>query len=127
MAGVTGNVKTFDAGDNLGQSSAVQAVIDKFGPSDMSKVAADFDARSQEAYSSANNPVAHYVNGPSSTQGLVDDPTATTTANPASYITASDPAFLSFHGSQDPLVSPSQTLLFTTRCCKPVSEASGTC
>jgi acetyl esterase/lipase len=111
MAGVTGNVKTFDTGDNLGQSSAVQAVIDKFGPSDLSKVATDFDTRSQEAYSSADNPIAHYVNGASSTKGLVDDPTATTTANPVTYITASDPAFLLFHGSKDPLVSPSQTLL----------------
>jgi len=53
----------------------------------------------------------YYVNGASSTKGLVDDPTATTTANPVTYITASDPAFLLFHGSKDPLVSPSQTLL----------------
>jgi acetyl esterase/lipase len=46
MAGVTVGVSGFDIGDNLDQSSNVQAVVDKFGPSDLSKVAADFDAKS---------------------------------------------------------------------------------
>src|SRR5258708_33295981 len=44
-----------DVGDNLGQCSAVQAVIDKFGPSDMSKLAADFDAQSLVNESSDGN------------------------------------------------------------------------
>jgi acetyl esterase/lipase len=44
MVGVTGDIKSFDVGDNLDQSSAIQAVVDKFGASDMSKIAADFDS-----------------------------------------------------------------------------------
>jgi acetyl esterase/lipase len=36
---------------------------------------------------------------------------ATTAANPLTYIKATAPPFLIFHGSQDRLISPSQTLL----------------
>jgi len=53
MAGVSLNVSGFDIGDNLDQSSKVQAVVDTFGPSDLSKVAADFDARSRRASEAA--------------------------------------------------------------------------
>src|SRR5258708_39719753 len=111
MAGVTGEIKSLDVGDNLAQSSAVQAVVDKFGPSDMSKIAADFDPETQKAYSSPRNPLALYINGLASSKSLVDDPTAATTANPLTYINASAASFLLFHGSRDGLVSPSQTLL----------------
>lgn len=43
MAGVTNGDKHFDSGANLGRSSAVQAIVDQFGPSDLTKIAADFD------------------------------------------------------------------------------------
>jgi acetyl esterase/lipase len=111
MAGVTGEIKSFDVGENLAQSSAVQAVVDQFGPSDMSKIAADFDRETQEVYSSPRNTLALYINGLASSKRLLDDPTAATTANPLTYIHASAAPFLLFHGSQDGLVSPSQTLL----------------
>jgi hypothetical protein len=58
MTGVTGDVSGFDIDGNLDQSSKAQAVVDKLGPSDLSKVAADFDARSQQAYGAVDNPVA---------------------------------------------------------------------
>lgn len=111
MAGVTENVKTFDQGDNLDQSSAVQAVIDKFGTSDMSQIGSDFDPAMQRYYYSANNPMAKYINGLSSQKGLQDDPTAHTTANPLTYIHPSATAFLIFSGSRDNIVSPTQTLI----------------
>ena len=111
MVGVTGDIKSFDVGDNLDQSSAVQAVVDEFGASDMSKVAADFDSETQKAYSSPRNTLALYINGLASSKSVLDDPTAATTANPLTYINASAPPFLLFHGSQDRLISPSQTLL----------------
>jgi acetyl esterase/lipase len=111
MVGVTGEIKSFDVGDNLDQSSAVQAVVDEFGPSDMSKIAADFDSETQRAYSSPRNPLALYINGLASGKSLLDEPTAATTANPLTYVNASAAPFLLFHGSQDGLVSPSQTLL----------------
>jgi acetyl esterase/lipase len=111
MVGVTGQIKSFDVGENLDQSSAVQAAVDKFGPSDMSKIAADFDREAQKAYSTPRNTLALYVNGLTSSKSVLDDPTAATTANPLSYLDASAAPFLLFHGNQDGLVSPSQTLL----------------
>jgi acetyl esterase/lipase len=88
MIGVTGDIKSFDVGDNLDQSSAVQAVVDKFGASDMSKIAADFNSETQKAYSSPRNTLALYSNGLVSSKSVLDDPTAATTANPLTYINA---------------------------------------
>jgi acetyl esterase/lipase len=99
MVGVTSDSKAFDVGDNLDQSSTVQAVVDKFGASDLSQVASDFDAKAKAAYA-APNPVMHY--------GGRD---IKTLANPLTYVTATAPAFLILHGNKDRLVSPSQTLI----------------
>jgi acetyl esterase/lipase len=99
MVGVTNGVKSFDVGNDLDQKSDVQAVVDKFGPSDVSKIAADFDPPLQASYQ-ANNPFLPYLDGK-----------VTTAANPLTYIKATAPPFLIFHGSQDRLISPSQTLL----------------
>jgi acetyl esterase/lipase len=111
MVGTTNGMQAFDVGDNLRQSSSVQAVIDKFGPSDMTKIAADFDAASQASYASASSNTAEYVNGIDSGKSLADDPVAAAKANPLNYVDHSDPPFLLFHGSDDRLVSPSQTLI----------------
>ena len=115
MAGVTGGVSGFDIGDNLDQSSNVKAVVDKFGPSDLSKVAADFDAKSQRTYGAADNPIARYIDGPADGKGLFESPTASGPANPLSYVNGSSPPFLLFHGDHDTLVSPSQTLILHER------------
>jgi acetyl esterase/lipase len=127
MAGLTHGWKRFDRGDNLDQSSEVRAVVDKYGPSDMSKIAADFDAATQAYWSTPGIPTALYINGPDSTESLIEDPTAHTIANPLSYVRASDPPFtdagdaphvrasdppfIFFHGNKDQFVSPSQTLI----------------
>jgi len=99
MVGVTNGVKSFDVGNDLDQTSDVQAVVDKFGPSEVSKIAVDFDPQMQASYQ-ANNPFLPYVEGKPATA-----------ANPLTYIKATAPPFLIFHGSQDRLISPSQTLL----------------
>jgi acetyl esterase/lipase len=100
MVGLTNGYKSFDVGTNLNQSSAVQAVVDKFGPSDATRVAADFDAQSKASYASPTNPISLYMGAD-----------AATGANPLTYVGASKPPFLIFHGTQDRLVSPTQTLL----------------
>jgi acetyl esterase/lipase len=99
MVGVTNGNPSFEAGPDLAQSSAVQAVVDKFGASDISRIASDFDAKTQAVYAHPN-PVTAYVGGD-----------VTTKANPLSYIKAGDPPFLIFHGTADRLISPSQTLI----------------
>jgi acetyl esterase/lipase len=110
MTGVTNGIKDFDIGNNLEQSSDVQAVVDKFGPSDTSKIAADFDAHAKEADNANDNPIAQYI-GIVRGSHVLDVQIATTSANPLTYAKASNPPFLIFHGSQDRLVSPSQTLM----------------
>jgi acetyl esterase/lipase len=99
MVGVTNGNPSFEAGPDLEQSSAVQAVVDKFGPSDIARIASDFDPKTRAVYAHPN-PVMAYVGAD-----------VTTKANPLSYIKAGDPPFLIFHGTADRLISPSQTLI----------------
>jgi acetyl esterase/lipase len=110
MVGVTNGLKTFDVGGNLDQSSDVQAVIDKFGATDTSKLSADFDAHAREANNTKDNPIARYIGLEPQTH-LLDTRAATTVANPLTYVSSADPPFLILHGGQDKLISPSQTLI----------------
>ena len=109
MVGVTNGNSAFEAGANLNQSSAVQGVIDDFGASDISKIAADFDAATQHAIYT-NEGIVQYI-GKAADANTLDTAVAATAANPIKYISSSAPPFLMFHGSQDRMVSPSQTLL----------------
>ena len=110
MVGVTNGVKSFDIGNNLDQRSDVQAVIDKFGASDTSKLSADFDSHARDAINAKDNPIAQYI-GLDPISHLLDTRVAMTDANPLTYVKAGAPPFLIFHGSLDRLVSPSQTLI----------------
>lgn len=101
MAGVTNGRKEFEEGENLESSSSVQAVVDKFGPTDTSQIAADFDVEAQRAAAAADTGTAKYI----------DSSIAKTTANPLTYIDASSAPFLILHGSRDTMISPSQTLM----------------
>jgi acetyl esterase/lipase len=113
MVGTTNGRAQFDVGANLDQSSAVQAVVDKFGPSDLAKLAADYDPAMQRYSYQPGNSLAHWA-GVSSGRSILDDPAADARANPITYVTPSAPPFLIMHGSADKLVSPSQTLLLHT-------------
>ncbi|MCX5563035.1 alpha/beta hydrolase [Streptomyces sp. NBC_00038] len=110
MTGTTNGVKEFEAGENLDQSSDVQAVVDEFGPGDLSKTASDFDAATQKTYLAAGTSSAQFVFGAGTKKSLDDDPKAIQAADPSTYADSSDPAFMLLHGSDDRLVSPSQTL-----------------
>ena len=109
MVGVTNHNGAFEAGADLNQSGDVQGVIDDFGASDISKMAADFDAPTQHA-TYTNEGLIQYI-GKASDAKTLDACIATTAANPLKYIQANAPPFLILHGNQDRLVSPSQTLL----------------
>ena len=109
MVGVTNGNTSFDAGEDLNRSSDVQGVIDDFGASDISKMAADFDAATQHAIYT-NEGLVKYI-GKAAAGNTLDSSIATTAANPLKYIRANAPPFLMFHGNQDRLVSPSQTLI----------------
>jgi len=110
MTGVTNGLAQFEGTGNPGQSSTVQAVVDQFGPADISKVAADYDVAAQQANYVAGNSLAQFVFGPGTKLSVEDEPTVSAASNPASYVSASNPPFVLLHGSADQLVSPSQTL-----------------
>lgn len=111
MTGVTNHLRQFDVGGNLNQSSAVQAVIDEFGLSDLTKVAADFDPAAQAAYDTPTSITAEYVLGPGNTKTLAQEPAAAAAADPITYVNSSDPPFVLLQGTDDHIVSPSQTVL----------------
>jgi len=110
MVGVTNGDKAFEVGENLDQVSDVQAVVDKFGTSDISRLAADFDSHAKDALKAPDNPIAQYIAMAPGTR-VLDTKVAATVANPVTYVKPAMPPFLIFHGSRDTLVSPSQTLI----------------
>ena len=57
-----------------------------------------------------NEGIINYI-GKTSDANTLDRGIAATVANPSKYIHAKAPPFLIFHGNQDRMVSPSQTLL----------------
>lgn len=104
MAGLINGDDSFEVGDNLEHSSTVQAVVNKFGPADVSKIAVDFDVDTKRTYAQPG-PISEYIGGFSSKGGLAD-----LYSNPVTYAFEGAPPFLILHGSMDRLVSPSQTL-----------------
>ena len=109
MVATTNGMSQFDVGDNLDQSSSVQAVVDKFGPADLSKVAADFDVATQRGWNAPDTAVARYA-AVGAGKSLVDNPAAVARANPVTYIRSTAPPFLIMHGNADKIISPSESL-----------------
>lgn len=109
MVGVTNEDGSFNVGANRNQSSEVQGVIDDFGASDISKLAADFDLEAQRAIYS-NEGLLQYI-GKTPGANTLDVRIASTVASPLTHIRADAPPFLIFHGNRDRMVSPSQTLI----------------
>lgn len=107
MLGVTGHMRDFDVGENLDQSSQVQAVIDCYGP-------IDFE---------------HYGDGPN--PGIRDDRRGTVTkllggaikdkldlarrASPINHVQKDAAPFLILQGDADPLVPVQQSKLIDTK------------
>jgi acetyl esterase/lipase len=111
MAGVTDGDSQFVSGDNLNESSDVQAVVDEFGPSDISKVAADYDTAAQQGNYAPGNTLAQFVFGSGTKLSVEDDPSVEELSDPITHVTTSAPPFILLQGSKDQLVSPSQTLI----------------
>ena len=102
---------TRSASDDLGGSvSRVQAVIDKFGPSDLSDIGGDFEEETRAIYRSAGYFPAQFLFGLGTDRSADSDPVTVRRSDPASYVTADSPPFLFMHGLDDRVVSPSQTL-----------------
>lgn len=113
MVGTTGDDTTFDDASlgNSDQSSAVQAVVDWFGPLEFTAMDEQFAALGitpkMGTTSSATSPESAYIG-----TDISKDEEAAQKANPANYISANDPAFLIQHGTADSNVPITQSQNF---------------
>ncbi|MBI4788346.1 MAG: alpha/beta hydrolase [Chloroflexi bacterium] len=94
MLGVTDKSAGFDVGEYLDQSSRVQAVVDLFGPSDLTA----------SGFIQSQAKLGKEVFGVTSPR----DPILAQ-ASPVTYITKDDPPFLILQGDQDTTVPPAQS------------------
>ncbi|WP_409310591.1 alpha/beta hydrolase fold domain-containing protein [Pectobacterium sp. B1J-3] len=112
FAGTTNGTKQFDKGENLDQSSDVQAVIDFYGLSDLTRVGEGLDDNIVQKHTSASATEAIWVNGTAVFNDggpITRYPDRAAAANPIGYISQATPPFLIMHGSADTVVSPRQT------------------
>jgi acetyl esterase/lipase len=114
MTGTTNGEKQFDVGADLDQSSDVQGVVDEFGPSNLSELAADYDTAAQKANYVAGNSAAQWVYGPGTKKSIAEYTSQIAGADPITHISSKTAPFVLLHGSADHLVSPSQTLIVHT-------------
>jgi acetyl esterase/lipase len=105
MLGTTGDIREFDVGANLNQSSRVQAVVDYFGPTDFLQMDAHRLPNGQ-LHDPADSPESLLVGG-----AIQENKAKTTRANPITYVSKDDPPFLICHGDADPLVPHHQSEL----------------
>ena len=103
LLGVTGQVRDFDVGENLDQSSAVQCVVDWFGPADFPA----YDPDLPTALVKRENPesvLALLVGGPIS-QHL----DLAKRASPVTWVTKDAAPMLIMQGTKNPLVPLDQS------------------
>jgi len=101
MLGTAGPTAGFDTGQYLQRSSSLQAVVDMFGPADLTAGGWGPQATS----------VVQQVFGLTPGQ----DNSALAHASPVTYIQPNDPPFVIFHGTADTVVPPSQSQELATR------------
>jgi acetyl esterase/lipase len=106
LLGTTGDVKTFDVGEHLEQSSAVQAVANWFGPTDFLQMNPQAGPLGTMDHDAADSPESRLIGGP-----IRDNPDKVLRASPLHYVTHGDAPFLIVHGDKDPLVAHGQSEL----------------
>ncbi len=106
LLGTAGDAKKFDVGANLDVSSRVQAVVDFFGPTDLTRMAQDALPGSRIDHDAPDAPEAKLIGGP--VQNNKDKCAA---ANPITYVAKDNPPFLIMHGNKDDLVPYQQSEL----------------
>jgi acetyl esterase/lipase len=105
LAGLTGERTELegDVGDTAG-SSAVQAVIDWFGPTDFLNMRAQAIAGAMIGQDDADSPESLLIGGP-----IQQNRAATLAASPITYVSKSAPPFFIQHGTRDRLVPIKQS------------------
>ena len=101
LLGTSGGVAEFDVGDHLDLPSNVQAVIDYYGPSDLTAMV---QTPGYQGHAREGSPESKLVGG-----AVLQHPDEAAKASPVTYVDADDPPFLIVHGSNDPVVPPDQS------------------
>ncbi|MCT6592557.1 alpha/beta hydrolase [Pantoea dispersa] len=113
MLGTTNGDKSFDTGNFLSQSSAVQAVATLYGISDLRSICEGFPENRLKVHQSPAVTEALLVNGVAfrdfAGASLISTPQKALSASPVGRLRGSNPPFLIMHGSRDTLVSPEQS------------------
>lgn len=103
LLGTSGDVKAFDVGPNLDQSSRVQAVCDYYGPTDFSVFVT---TPGYESHATASSPEAKLIGG-----AVAENKDKAARANSITCVSKDDPPFLIVHGDKDPTVPLNQSQL----------------
>lgn len=103
LLGTSGDVKTFDVGSNLDQSSRVQAVCDYFGPTD---IIAFVTTPGFEQHARSNSPEVKLIGG-----AIMENQDKAKRASPVTFVSRDAPPFLIVHGDKDPIVPHNQSRL----------------
>lgn len=103
LIGTSGDVKEFDVGANLGQSSRVQAVCDYYGPTDFTVFV---NTPGYESHATDASPEAKLIGG-----AVMQNKDKAARVNPITYVSKGDPPFLIVHGDKDPTVPLNQSQL----------------
>lgn len=108
LLGTTSETREFDVGVNLEQSSAVQAVSDFYGPTDILQMDAHALPGARLKHDPANSPESRLIGG-----AIQENKDKAGRVNPINYLTKNAAPFLIVHGDKDPLVPHHQSeLLF---------------
>jgi acetyl esterase/lipase len=107
FVGTSGDVKEIEG--DLGHtdvSSRVQAVVDLFGPTDLTIMGQQAGSRSVLKHDAPDSPESKLMGGP-----IQEKHDLARTANPLTYIDKNDPPFLILHGDNDQLVPLGQSVI----------------
>jgi acetyl esterase/lipase len=103
LLGVTGQMRDFDVGENLDQSSAVQCVLDWFGPADFPA----YDSGSPAEIAQRENP--HSILGQLFGGSIAEKMDLARRASPVTWVTKDAAPTLIMQGTNDLLVPPVQS------------------
>jgi acetyl esterase/lipase len=107
FVGTSGDAKEME-GDlgNPDVSSRVQAVVDWFGPTDLTLMGQEAGPHSMIKHDDPSSPESHLLGGT-----VEEKKDLARTANPLTYINSDDPPFLIMHGDADRLVPLQQSVI----------------
>jgi acetyl esterase/lipase len=104
LLGTTGDTQEFDRGSNLEFSSRVQAVVNFFGPAELTRMGEQSGPNSRMDHNAADSPESKLIGG-----AVQQNKEKAAKASPISYVSKSDPPMLLVHGDADPVVPHQQS------------------